>query len=90
VSARAALRDIVSSWGNEFVGIIWKVVMTHRQAIEDRLIQQFPETSILTEVEKRLMDRALKEMEEFNSEVIQDTADMLLATESESTPDNSK
>ena len=73
VPASAALADIIQTWGTVLIGVLWKILMVHTQKIEDRLIESFPESTIMTEVEKRFFDRALAEMEEMNRELVRET-----------------
>jgi hypothetical protein len=73
VQAAVALAEIIQSWGTVVVGILWKILMVHTQRIENRLIESFPDSTIMTEVEKRFFDRALAEMEEMNRELVRDT-----------------
>ncbi len=58
------LRNVLLGWGQELVEVLWKVVMTHSQNIEDRLKEEFPSNATMTEVESRLIERARKAMEE--------------------------
>jgi hypothetical protein len=67
---QVVLRNILLGWGQEVTNILWKVLMVHSQRIEDRLIASFPESAIMTEVEKRFFEQALKEIEEVNKAVI--------------------
>lgn len=71
---RTVLRDVLATWGQEVLNILWKALMVHRQKIEDRIITQFPETTLFTDVEKRLMDRWMSEIEEFNKTIYDDIA----------------
>jgi hypothetical protein len=70
---QVVLRNLLMGWGQELVGVLWKVLMTHAQAIEERLINQFPDAALMTEYEKRFMEIALKEIEEQNKTVISET-----------------
>src|SRR5271170_7145068 len=65
------LRNILMGWGQELVEVLWKVIMTHSQNIEDRLKEEFPSNATMTEVESRLIERARKAMEE-SMTIIQD------------------
>ena len=77
VPASVALADIIQTWGTVLVGVLWKILMVHTQRIEDRLIESFPESTIMTEVEKRFFDRAMAEMEEMNREIVRETMDAI-------------
>jgi hypothetical protein len=68
---QVVLRNILMGWGQELVEVLWKVIMTHSQNIEDRLKDEFPSNAIMTEVESRLIERARKTMEE-SMKVIQE------------------
>src|SRR5271168_3203578 len=68
---QVVLRNVILGWGQELTEVLWKVLMTHSQNIEDRLKAQFPSSAIMTEVEQRLFDRAKKQMDE-SLQVIRD------------------
>ncbi len=72
VDIQVALRDSLLGWGQELVGVLWKVLMTHSQGIEDRIFEQFPDSAILTNVEKRFMQQAMDEIEEATRQVVVD------------------
>lgn len=72
---QVVLRNIFLGWGMEVVSILWKVLMVHAQSIEDRLLDQFPDAAVMTEVERRLIALAAKELEEANSSMIKETVD---------------
>lgn len=67
---QVVLRDSLLGWGNELVQVLWKVLMTHAQGIEDRIFAQFPDSAVLTNVEKRFMQQAMEEIEEASRRVI--------------------
>ena len=70
---QVVLRNLIDiSWGQEFMQALWKVLMVHSQGIEDRLLESFPEAATMTEAERRLTERARKEVEDATREVIQD------------------
>jgi ribosomal protein S3AE len=66
------LRNLMEGWGQEHVKVLWKVLMVHSQSIEDRLLESFPETAIMTDAERRLTERARAEIEATTREVIDD------------------
>jgi hypothetical protein len=68
-----ALRNSIMGWGHELVEVLWKVLMTHSQRIEDRLKEEFPQSATMTEVEQRLFEQASKRIEEANKVIIQET-----------------
>ncbi len=69
---QVVLRSLIKGWGQEFMQVLWKVLMVHSQSIENRLLDSFPETAKMTEAEARLIERAQREIEDHAKEVIQD------------------
>jgi len=67
---QVVLRNLIMGWGQELVEVLWKVLMTHSQNIEDRLKEQFPDNATLTEVERRLFDRARKQIDVANKAIL--------------------
>jgi hypothetical protein len=67
---QVVLRNILMGWGQELVEVLWKVLMTHSQNIEDRLKEQFPDNATLTEVERRLFERARKQIDEAQKAIL--------------------
>jgi len=67
---QVALRNILTGWGQEILNTLWKVVCVHSQRIEDRLVHSFPDSAIMTEVEKRFMDQAIREIASHNKSLI--------------------
>jgi hypothetical protein len=74
---QVVLRNLILGWGQEVTTILWKAVMVHSQRIEDRLAKSFPDSAVMTEVEKRFMDQALREIEAANKNVIAETINEL-------------
>jgi hypothetical protein len=70
---QVVLRNLIVGWGEEIQGVLWKVFMLHCQNIEDRLTQAFPDSAKMTEVEKRFMAQAMKEIEDATAEQIRET-----------------
>jgi len=70
---QVVLRNAIVGWGEELVGVLWKVFMVHAQRIEDRLTQSFPDSAIMTEVEKRFMAQALAEIDDATKNQIRET-----------------
>lgn len=68
--AQVVLRNILMGWGQELVEVLWKVLMTHSQNIEDRLKAQFPDSATLTEVERRLFEQARKQIDAANKSIL--------------------
>lgn len=77
VDIQVALRDSLLGWGHELVGVLWKVLMTHSQKIENRIFEQFPDSAVLTDVERRFMKQAMDEIEEATRQVIVEEASIL-------------
>jgi hypothetical protein len=61
---QVVLRNLLMGWGQEIVGVLWKVLMTHAQRITDSLYAQFPDSAVMTEFEKRFMEQAQAEIEQ--------------------------
>jgi hypothetical protein len=78
---QVVLRNLILGWGQEVTTILWKAVMVHSQRIEDRLAKSFPDSAVMTEVEKRFMDQALREIEAANKNVIAETVNSLTVEE---------
>lgn len=78
---QTVLRNLLMTWGQEIVEVLWKVVMSHSQNIEDRLKSEFPNAT-MTEVESRLIARARRQLDE-SFEIIRDEA---VATLYDTTP----
>jgi hypothetical protein len=69
---QVVLRNLIMGWGQEITEILWKVLMTHSQNIEDRMAEQFPESTVMTEVESRLFEQARKQIEDQTAVIVQD------------------
>ena len=69
---QVVLRNLLSTWGQEILVVLWKVLMVHSQTIEDRLFEKFPQAAVMTEVERRVMEAALAEVEATTQAVIVD------------------
>jgi hypothetical protein len=78
---QVVLKNIIMSWGPEMVTVLWKILMVHSDKIEKRLQNAFPDSTILTDVERRFMETALKEIEDSAKFVIQDTVEKILTEE---------
>jgi hypothetical protein len=55
---QVVLRETLKNWGQEHVMILWRALMVHAQAIEDRLLASFPETAVMTAVQRRFEEKA--------------------------------
>ena len=69
---QVVLRNIMLGWGQELIEVLWKVLMTHSQNIEDRMKSQFPDNATMTEVERRLFEAAKKQLDEANKVIIEE------------------
>jgi hypothetical protein len=69
---QVVLRNLLMGWGQEITEILWKVLMTHSQNIENRMAEQFPESTVMTEVESRLFEQAKKQIDEQTQVIVQD------------------
>jgi hypothetical protein len=69
---QVVLRNIIMGWGQEITEVLWKVLMTHSQNIEERMKEQFPDSAIITEVERRLFENAKKQLDEANKVIIEE------------------
>jgi hypothetical protein len=81
VQVKVALTNVVRSWGTTLVGVLWKILMVHTQRLEDKLFESFPESVVMTDVEKRFMDRAIEELEEMGRAAVRDTIERLVEGE---------
>jgi len=81
---QVAIRNIFLGWGQEVLQTLWKVLMVHCDKIEKRLQASFPDSTIMTEIERRFFDAALKEIGDANREVIEDTVSKVLDEELDS------
>jgi hypothetical protein len=69
---QVVLRNVIMGWGQELTEVLWKVLMTHSQNIEDRMKAQFPDSAVITEVEQRLFEQAKKQLDEANKVIIEE------------------
>ena len=80
---QVVLRNLILGWGQELVEVLWKVLMTHSQRIEDRFKEEFPQNATMTEVEQRLFAQARQQIEEINQSIIQESVAKLYEPETE-------
>lgn len=78
---QTALRNMIMGWGKEVVDVLWKVLMVHCQRIEDRLFESLPDSSVMTDVERRFIEQALQEIGEAQKEVYKDITTQILSEE---------
>lgn len=74
-----ALRNVILTWGLEIMNVLWKVFMVHSQRIEDRLKNAFPDSAVMTEVEKRFVELAVQDIEDQARDLITDQLNSVLA-----------
>jgi hypothetical protein len=67
---QVVLRNLLLGWGQEIMNVLWKVVCVHSQRIEERLASKFPDSAVMTDVEKRFLERALRDIDEHSSSII--------------------
>jgi hypothetical protein len=77
---QVALRNILAGWGQEILHVLWKVLCVHCQRVEDRLVKSFPDSAIMTEVEKRFMEQAIRDIAEQNKSLIAESFNELVDT----------
>jgi hypothetical protein len=70
---QVVLRNIFLGWGQEVLQTLWKILMVHTDNIEKRMQKNFPQSTLMTEVERRFFEAALKEIHDASKEVIEDT-----------------
>lgn len=78
---QVALRNILLGWGQEVLQTLWKILMVHSDKIEKRMQKSFPESTLMTEVERRFFDAALKEIRDAGKEVIEETVSKAMEEE---------
>lgn len=69
---QVALRNLLLGFGQEVLHVLWKVLCVHSQRIEDRLVASFPDSAIMTEVEKRFLEQAMRDIDEQNRSLIKE------------------
>jgi len=70
---QVVLRNVFKGWGEELIEILWKILMTHSQRIEDRLRASLPESALMTEVEARLFEQARAQIDAATDQIIQES-----------------
>ena len=80
---QVVLRNVIMGWGQELVQTLWKIAMVHSEQIEKRYKSEFPDSTIMTEVERRFMETVLKEIEDSSKAIIEDSVKQLFETEEE-------
>jgi hypothetical protein len=80
---QVVLRNLLMGWGQEVVGILWKVLMTHANRVEQNLFDQFPDASVMNEYERRFIEQAQQQYEAENAKVIADSIEEMKAEPAE-------
>jgi|SRR5579863_2720812 len=70
---QVVLRNLIKGWGEELIEVLWKILMTHSQRIEDQLKASLPEAAYMTEVESRLFEQARTQIEAMTEQVLQES-----------------
>jgi hypothetical protein len=86
---QVVIRELIGGWGQEVVAVLWKLLMVHAQNIEDRLYGSFSDIQKNTEVERRYLERAEKEIEDITRDVITEQINGLFSDD-EPAPSESK
>jgi hypothetical protein len=77
---QVVLRNLLLGFGQEILHVLWKVLCVHSQRIEDRLVKSFPDSAIMTEVEKRFLEQAIRDIDEQNRSLIKESFDALVTS----------
>jgi hypothetical protein len=75
---QTVMRDTILGWGGEVMQLLWKALMVHVQKIEDRLFESLPEAAVMTDVERKYLDRLQKEIEAQTQDVLRDRIEQLV------------
>jgi hypothetical protein len=75
---QTVMRDTILGWGSEVMQLLWKALMVHIQKIEDRLFESLPIATVMTDVERRYLDRLEKEIEAQTQDVLRDRIEQLV------------
>jgi hypothetical protein len=67
---QVVIRELLGTWGQEIVNILWRILMVHAQSIEERLLEQFPDAALMTDAERRYTERVTQEIEAEAHEVL--------------------
>lgn len=70
---QVVLRNLIKGWGEELIEVLWKILMTHSQRIEDQLKASLPDSAYMTEVEARLFEQARAQIEAQTEQVISES-----------------
>ena len=68
------LVDLLAGWGQEVVLVLWKIYLVHCQNLENELMEQLPDAQIMTEVERRFMERISDELVAIGAQAITEAA----------------
>ena len=64
------LRAQMLSWGPELLQVVWKIYMVHCQNVENKLLDQFPESAVMTEYEQQFYKRTMEMMAEISQDMV--------------------
>lgn len=78
-----ALRNVILTWGIEVTTVLWKAFMVHSQRIEDRLKDAFPDSAVMTDVEKRFLELAVQDIEDQTRELIKNRLQSVVGEDTE-------
>jgi hypothetical protein len=78
---QVVLRNLIKTWGQEITETLWRILMVHSQRIEDRLKEAFPDSVVMTDIERRLFTDAMSYVEAVQKEVIEEEAEQKFAQE---------
>jgi len=83
---QVVLRNIILGWGQEIMNVLWKVECVHSQSIEDRLVKSFPDSAIMTEVERRFMENAIRDIDAANKKLITEQVEEMAQAQAAEAP----
>ena len=73
---RPLLRDLFKRWGNQVILVLWKIYMVHCQTVEDNLVEQLPDSVVMTKVEERFMQQVADELKAVGVAAMTDTLEV--------------
>jgi hypothetical protein len=78
---RPILRNLLQHWGGEVVLVLWKIYMVHCQKVEDNLVEQLPDSVIMTKVEERFMQQIADELKAVGISAVTETLEAAMPSE---------
>lgn len=76
---RPLLRDLFLRWGNQVILVLWKIYMVHCQTVEDNLVDQLPDSVVMTKVEERFMQQVADELKAVGVAAVTETLEVASA-----------